>query len=280
MARQRTVAPGFFKNEDLGSCSALARLLFAGLWCWADREGRVEDRPRRLRAEILPYDQVNGEELVAELETHGLVSRYEVDGVKVLEVVNFRKYQDPHPREAASTLPARSGVAQGPPKANPGTAQGEEEQEPFPSSPSCPSRPSGSDEKQLAPPARARDAGSADRAAVLHGRDETFATKYPKTAALIAACERLGEPAAWAKDAPTRASAEAGIGAQDIETVAARVVASIQETSKPWLGMNLAAIRGLSAAGPPKPGRPPDPRAAAAPSAPESFKTTDTWSTP
>lgn len=132
------------------------------------------------------------------------------------------------------------------------------------------------------PPARAREAGSADRVAVLHGRDETLATKYPKTAALIAACARLGEPAAWAKDAPTRASAEAGVGAQDIEAVAARVVESIRETGKPWLGMHLAAIRGVSAAGPPGRQRAPDPRAAAAPSPPESFHVNDAapWDLP
>ena len=105
MARQRNIAPGFFRNEDLGECSPLARLLFAGLWCWADREGLVEDRPRRLRAEILPYDQVDGEALVAELLQRGFLARYEVDGVKVLRVVAFGEYQDPHPNEAKSTLP-------------------------------------------------------------------------------------------------------------------------------------------------------------------------------
>jgi len=34
----------------------LARLLYPGLWMLADREGRLEDRPLRIKAEILPYD--------------------------------------------------------------------------------------------------------------------------------------------------------------------------------------------------------------------------------
>lgn len=145
MARKRTIDPGFFRNESLGECSALSRLLFAGLWCWADREGRLEDRPKRLRAEILPYDQVEGEELIYELLKHGLLARYEVQGVKVLEVLNFTKYQDPHPREAPSNLPAREGFAQGSPKASPRSTQGDTQPQPSParpSYPSCPSRPS------------------------------------------------------------------------------------------------------------------------------------------
>lgn len=132
MARQRNIAPGFFRNEDLGECSPLARLLFAGLWCWADRLGRLEDRPRRLRAEILPYDSADGEELVAELTARGFLRRYEVAGVRVIQIVHFERYQKPHPREAPSVLPDESGVieggAQGSPKADPGSSEGEPEE--------------------------------------------------------------------------------------------------------------------------------------------------------
>ncbi len=143
--RERKIAPGFFLNEHLGECSPLARLLFAGLWCWADRRGRLEDRPKRLKAEILPYDDANGETLLSELATHGLVDRYEVDGLAVLQIVNFEKYQDPHPKETESVLPARSGALPGftqdQPSADPGSAEGG----PFrsrPARPSCPSQPS------------------------------------------------------------------------------------------------------------------------------------------
>ena len=56
MARSRNIKPGFFLNDDLAECEPLARLLFAGLWCIADREGRLEDRPKRIKIEVLPYD--------------------------------------------------------------------------------------------------------------------------------------------------------------------------------------------------------------------------------
>jgi hypothetical protein len=126
MARQRNLKPTFFTNEDLGECTPLARLFFAGLWCWADREGYLEDRPRRLRAEILPYDQVDGEQLVLELVGKGLLERLEVDGERVLRIPTFLKHQNPHPRETPSRF------AQGAPLAD----QGMEEQQGSPASPS------------------------------------------------------------------------------------------------------------------------------------------------
>jgi hypothetical protein len=110
----------------------LARLFFAGLWCWADREGYVEDRPRRLRAQILPYDDASGEALVGELVARGLVQRLEVSGERVLYLPTFKKHQDPHPRETPSRF------AQGAPKADLGGV----EQVSSPSKPSSPSSPS------------------------------------------------------------------------------------------------------------------------------------------
>ena len=135
MPRARSLKPSFFTNEDLGECSPLARLFFAGLWCWADREGYVEDRPRRLRAQILPYDDASGEALVTELVDRGLVERLTIQGERVLYLPTFSKHQDPHPRETPSRF------AQGAPKADLGG--GEQVSSPAsPSSPSCPSRPS------------------------------------------------------------------------------------------------------------------------------------------
>lgn len=105
MPRTRDIRPGFFKNEDLADCDPFARLLFAGIWCWSDRNGVVEDRPRKLRAEILPYDNCDGAALVDQLVDKGHLVRdtmYEINTgaeVKVLVGVNFSKHQRVHPRE-------------------------------------------------------------------------------------------------------------------------------------------------------------------------------------
>ncbi|MCX8018393.1 MAG: hypothetical protein N2690_10910, partial [Rhodocyclaceae bacterium] len=57
--RARNIKPGFYKNEDLAECSVWARLIFPGLWMMADRDGRLEDRPKRIKAELLPFDAVD-----------------------------------------------------------------------------------------------------------------------------------------------------------------------------------------------------------------------------
>lgn len=109
MARARNIKPGFFTNDGLVELPFEVRLLFIGLWTLADREGRLEDRPKRIRMEIFPGDDVDVDEALWLLQHAGFIVRYEVDGARYLEVVNFSKHQNPHPREAASTIPPRQG---------------------------------------------------------------------------------------------------------------------------------------------------------------------------
>lgn len=106
MARARNIKPGFFTNDVLAECSALARLLFQGLWCHADREGRLEDRPRKIKAEILPYDDCDVEELLQQLSSRGFVVRYQHGSERFIQVTNFGKHQNPHMKEPESTIPA------------------------------------------------------------------------------------------------------------------------------------------------------------------------------
>lgn len=106
MARLRTLKPGFFTNDLLAEIPALGRLLFQGLWCIADREGRLEDRPRRIKAEVLPYDDVDVDALLNVLTERGFILRYLADGTGYIQVVNFAKHQTPHVKEQASTIPA------------------------------------------------------------------------------------------------------------------------------------------------------------------------------
>lgn len=110
MARSRTLKPGFFTNEDLAECSMAARIVYAGLWCIADREGRLEDRPKRIKALVLPHDCLDMNDLLVELESHKFITRYESDGVKCISINKFRAHQTPHPKEAKSELPPPSNV--------------------------------------------------------------------------------------------------------------------------------------------------------------------------
>lgn len=106
VARARNIKPGYFRNELLAELTPLARLLFAGLWTVADRAGRLEDRPRRIKADVLPYDDCDVDGLLDDLERGGFVRRYEVAGERYIEVVTFGRHQNPHKNEAPSTIPA------------------------------------------------------------------------------------------------------------------------------------------------------------------------------
>jgi hypothetical protein len=104
--RARSIKPGFFKNEKLAECPALARILFEGLWCMADRAGRLEDRPKRIKAEVLPYDSCNVERHLKTLATSGFILRYAINGERYIQVLSFAKHQTPHVKEVPSTIPA------------------------------------------------------------------------------------------------------------------------------------------------------------------------------
>lgn len=106
MARLRTLKPGFFIDEYLAECQPLTRLLFAGLWTIADREGRLEDRPRRIKAECLPYDDCDVDALLSELARHDFIIRYGCEGKRFIAVPTWHKHQSPHMKESASTIPA------------------------------------------------------------------------------------------------------------------------------------------------------------------------------
>lgn len=106
MARTRNIKPGFFKDEELVDLGFAAMLLFAGLWTLADRDGRLEDRPRMIKAEVFPYSNINVEKLLCALHEHQFIIRYEVNGVKYIQVRTWKKHQNPNIKECASVIPA------------------------------------------------------------------------------------------------------------------------------------------------------------------------------
>jgi len=105
MARSRNIKPGFFMNDQLGVLHPLTRILFAGLWCIADREGRLQDRPMRIKAEVLPYDNCDVDSLLNQLHEAGFIIRYQICDNKFIQIVNFSKHQNPHKNEADSVIP-------------------------------------------------------------------------------------------------------------------------------------------------------------------------------
>lgn len=116
MARARNIKPSLFKNEILGQADPIYTLLFQSLWLLADREGRLEDRPMRIKAETFPYrDGLNIDAMLSWLHENGFIVRYssrenpnDSRENRYIQVVNFFKHQNPHKNEAESTIPCFS----------------------------------------------------------------------------------------------------------------------------------------------------------------------------
>ncbi len=108
MARKRMIDPDFWVDERIGTLSRDARLLFIGMWNFADDQGRMSAAVARLKAEVFPYDNdlsvTAVTALLQELVSAELVKPYAVDGRDLLWIPNFLKHQKiNHP--TASTLP-------------------------------------------------------------------------------------------------------------------------------------------------------------------------------
>ena len=104
--RARGIKPRFFTDEDLLELPPIVRLLFAGLWCAADREGRLEDRPGQLKIDLFPCDTIDIDAALDLLAAHGdLIIRYTVAGQRYIAIPSFSKHQNPHHREPPSTIP-------------------------------------------------------------------------------------------------------------------------------------------------------------------------------
>ena len=107
--RARNIKPGFFKNDTLAELDFAGRLLFIGLWGIADRAGRLEDRPKKIKAEVFPYDEVNVDTFLGELARLGFILRYEAGGARQSSLAALCRY---HPADLGGKIPTgRAAVA-------------------------------------------------------------------------------------------------------------------------------------------------------------------------
>lgn len=178
MARARNIKPGFFTNDLLAELPFETRLLFIGLWTVADREGRLEDRPKKIKMEVFPADDVDVDAALNQLVQSGFIHRYTHESTHIIQVRNFTKHQRPHSNETPSTLPEYNQSTNGNAVFRSTANQGEQHGEPK----SQPLRPDtgylNADTGKMNPSAHARPA---------HGRGahypedfEQFWEQYPR----------------------------------------------------------------------------------------------------
>lgn len=96
MARIRSIKPSFFRSEDVSALPFRARLTWVGLWTHCDDAGRTKDNARLIKGDVWPLDNVSLRDIEDDLEvlaTQGRIVRYEVDGKRYLEIVNWHAHQ-------------------------------------------------------------------------------------------------------------------------------------------------------------------------------------------
>ncbi|WP_158914056.1 hypothetical protein [Caulobacter sp. S45] len=105
MARIRSVHPTLFTDEAWVACSAVARLLYIGLWTDADDQGVFEWKPLQIKMRLLAGDDLDAAILLAELLAGGLVARFEAGGRSYGAIKAFRAFQRPKKPNAVHPLP-------------------------------------------------------------------------------------------------------------------------------------------------------------------------------
>lgn len=105
MPRIRSIKQDLYLDEEIAKCTIPARYLFPGLWTLADREGRLEDRPQKIKAQLYPYDEINVDALLDELQKARAIIRYSVKGYKFLQIRTFSHHQAIHKKETPSYIP-------------------------------------------------------------------------------------------------------------------------------------------------------------------------------
>jgi hypothetical protein len=110
MARIRSVHPDLHRDKTIAGITAAAERTFVRLWCHLDDEGRGEDDPELLKADLYPrhreMDAAAIDRDLSELETAGLIIRYQVDGERYLccKPETWCRYQRPQKKQV-SKLP-------------------------------------------------------------------------------------------------------------------------------------------------------------------------------
>jgi hypothetical protein len=109
MARIRTIKPEFWTNERVMECSANARLLFIGMWNFADDLGRLALAPKTIKAQIFPSDEISFDTIrgmIDELSKNGLLLIYEVDGKEYLQIVGWQHQRIDKPQPGKCPPPS------------------------------------------------------------------------------------------------------------------------------------------------------------------------------
>ena len=96
MARNRTIKPKFFDDVKIGRISRDARLLYIGLWVFADDVGVVPGDSIWLKSRVFPYDQIQVQQFekwMNELVINGFICLLSYKGERFIYLPTFTRHQ-------------------------------------------------------------------------------------------------------------------------------------------------------------------------------------------
>lgn len=107
MPRIRSVKPEFFSHPEVTRLTLPSRLLLVSLLTQADDDGRLYDQPRKISGLAFGEDDdISVPVLLEELEINDRIQRYEREGKRCIQIVNFAKHQViPPSKRRPSTVP-------------------------------------------------------------------------------------------------------------------------------------------------------------------------------
>ena len=116
MARIRTIKPDFWTDEEIVELDPLDRLLFIGLWNFCDDQGFIDYRPKKIKMQVLPADDVDLPAAMERLRRASLVDAYDAPSGVVAHIRNWSKHQRVNnpskPRYIAADLQERASFAE------------------------------------------------------------------------------------------------------------------------------------------------------------------------
>lgn len=87
------IDPEFWLDEDITSIDFSYRLFYIGMWNFSDDYGVIEDSPKKLKAQIFPYDDVDCGKIIFRLKGLKKLVPFDAEGKKWLYIRKFLKYQ-------------------------------------------------------------------------------------------------------------------------------------------------------------------------------------------
>lgn len=98
MANRRMINSGVWCDEKFLTFDDVTRLVWFGIITTADDQGRLQDNPLLIKAQLFPADRKSASLISKSLDRltdAGMITRYEKDGKSLVQIVNWWEHQSP-----------------------------------------------------------------------------------------------------------------------------------------------------------------------------------------